>query len=59
MLLYAYGSYGNTIDPYFSTARLSLLDRGFVFAIAHIRGGQMLGRAWYEDGQDVQEEKYL
>ena len=51
LLLYAYGSYGNTIDPYFSTARLSLLDRGFVFAIAHIRGGQMLGRAWYEDGK--------
>jgi len=51
MLLYAYGSYGNTIDPYFSTVRLSLLDRGFIFAIAHIRGGEYLGRQWYEDGK--------
>ena len=50
-LLYAYGSYGYTIDPSFSSARLSLLDRGFVFAIAHIRGGQYLGRQWYEDGK--------
>ena len=51
LLLYAYGSYGSTIDPYFSTARLSLLDRGFIFAIAHIRGGEYLGRQWYEDGK--------
>ena len=51
LLLYAYGSYGSTIDPYFSTVRLSLLDRGFFFAIAHIRGGQYLGRQWYEDGK--------
>jgi oligopeptidase B len=51
LLLYAYGSYGSTIDPYFSTVRLSLLDRGFVFAIAHIRGGEYLGRQWYEDGK--------
>lgn len=51
LLLYAYGSYGSTIDPYFSTVRLSLLDRGFIFAIAHIRGGQYLGRQWYEDGK--------
>ena len=51
LLLYAYGSYGNTIDPYFSTVRMSLLDRGFIFAIAHIRGGQYLGRQWYEDGK--------
>ncbi len=50
-LLYAYGSYGSTIDPYFSSVRLSLLDRGFVYAIAHIRGGQMMGRQWYEDGK--------
>ena len=50
-LLYAYGSYGATIDSYFSSTRLSLLDRGFVFAIAHIRGGQYLGRTWYEDGK--------
>ena len=51
LLLYAYGSYGATIDPYFSTLRLSLLDRGFIFAIAHVRGGQYLGRQWYEDGK--------
>lgn len=51
LLLYAYGSYGSTIDPYFSSARLSLLDRGFIYAIAHIRGGEYLGRKWYEDGK--------
>ncbi|MEL6133448.1 MAG: S9 family peptidase, partial [Bacteroidota bacterium] len=51
LLLYAYGSYGATIDPYFSSARLSLLNRGFMFAIAHIRGGSTLGREWYEDGR--------
>jgi oligopeptidase B len=51
LLLYGYGSYGHTIDPYFSAARLSLLDRGFIFAIAHIRGSEMLGRQWYEDGK--------
>jgi oligopeptidase B len=50
-LIYGYGSYGNTIDPYFSSARLSLLDRGFVFAIAHIRGSQINGREWYESGK--------
>jgi oligopeptidase B len=51
LLLYAYGSYGTTIDPYFSSVRLSLLDRGFVYAIAHVRGGEYLGRAWYDDGK--------
>ena len=51
LLQYAYGSYGHTIDPSFSSNRLSLLDRGFVFAIAHIRGGEYLGRSWYEDGK--------
>ena len=51
LLLYAYGSYGHTIDPYFSTVRLSLLDRGFIYAIAHIRGSEYLGRQWYEDGK--------
>ena len=50
-LLYGYGSYGYTIDPSFSTVRLSLLDRGFVYAIAHIRGSQYMGRQWYEDGK--------
>jgi oligopeptidase B len=50
-LLYAYGSYGATMDAGFSSARLSLLNRGFVFAIAHIRGGQEMGRQWYEDGK--------
>lgn len=50
-LLYAYGSYGYSMDAYFSSSRLSLLDRGFVFAIAHIRGGEDLGRSWYEDGK--------
>ena len=50
-LLYGYGSYGITIDPSFSTVRLSLLDRGFVYAIAHIRGSQYMGRPWYENGK--------
>ncbi|MDR9457238.1 MAG: S9 family peptidase [Salegentibacter sp.] len=51
VLQYAYGSYGSTIDPYFSSVRLSLLDRGFIYAIAHIRGGEYLGRNWYEEGK--------
>lgn len=51
MLQYAYGSYGISIEATFSSARISLLDRGFAFAIAHIRGGQELGRHWYEDGK--------
>ncbi len=51
LLLYAYGSYGSTIDPYFSTIRLSLLDRGFIYAIAHVRGGEYLGRQWYDNGK--------
>ena len=51
VLLYAYGSYGHSIDAGFSSGRLSLLDRGFAFAIAHIRGGQEMGRQWYEDGK--------
>ena len=51
LLLYAYGSYGANTEPYFSSARLSLLDRGFIYAMAHVRGGQELGRQWYEDGK--------
>ena len=51
LLQYAYGSYGSTMDPYFSTVRLSLLNRGFIYAIAHVRGGEYLGREWYDDGR--------
>ncbi len=51
LLLYGYGSYGNSIEPTFSSNRISLLDRGFCYAIAHIRGGQEMGRYWYEDGK--------
>jgi len=51
LLQYAYGSYGASMDPYFSSTRLTLLDRGFIYAIAHIRGGEDLGRQWYENGK--------
>ncbi|WP_312444305.1 MULTISPECIES: S9 family peptidase [Stutzerimonas] len=51
LYLYGYGAYGHSLDPWFSHARLSLLDRGFVFAIAHVRGGGDLGEAWYRAGK--------
>ncbi|MFC1609480.1 S9 family peptidase [Myxococcota bacterium] len=53
LLLHGYGAYGASVDPMFWSARLSLLDRGFVFAIAHVRGGEELGRRWYEDGRQL------
>ncbi|MBT0812595.1 S9 family peptidase [Litoribacter ruber] len=56
LLQYAYGSYGYSTDPVFSSSRLSLLDRGFVFAISHIRGGQEMGRNWYETGKMLQKK---
>ncbi|MEJ1088793.1 S9 family peptidase [Microbacterium sp. Mu-80] len=51
--LYGYGSYEHSIDPGFSTMRLSMLDRGVVFAVAHVRGGGEMGRHWYEDGKEL------
>ena len=59
LLLYGYGSYGIPIDPWFSQTRVSLLDRGVVFAIAHIRGGGDLGRSWYEAGKMAKQGHHL
>lgn len=56
LLLYGYGSYGHTVDASFSNVRLSLLNRGFIYAIAHIRGGEYMGREWYEDGKMLQKK---
>jgi oligopeptidase B len=51
LLLHGYGAYGYCVDPIFSTSRLSLLDRGFVYAVAHVRGGSDMGNGWYEEGK--------
>ena len=56
VLLYGYGSYGHTVDASFSNVRLSILDRGFIYAIAHIRGGEYLGREWYEEGKMLEKK---
>jgi oligopeptidase B len=56
LLLYGYGSYGASMDAYFSYPRVSILDRGFVFAMAHIRGGQEMGRQWYENGKFLKKQ---
>jgi len=56
LLLYGYGSYGHTVDASFSSVRLSLLNRGFIYAIAHIRGGEYLGRDWYDEGKMLEKK---
>jgi oligopeptidase B len=58
LLQYSYGSYGHSTEASFGSSRLSLLDRGFVFAIAHIRGGQEMGREWYENGKMFKNEYF-
>ncbi len=59
VLLYGYGSYGYSMEANFRSYRLSLLDRGFVYAIAHIRGGEEMGRYWYEDGKLLKKKNYV
>ena len=56
LYLYVYGAYGHSIDPYFSSSRLSLMDRGFIYCIAHVRGGGEMGRKWYDDGKLLQKK---
>ena len=58
-LLYGYGSYEHSMDPFFTISRLSLLDRGMGFAIAHVRGGGEMGRRWYDDGKMLQQAQHL
>src|SRR2546430_9467899 len=59
LLLYAYGSYGATIEPTFNSNLLSLVDRRFIYAIAHIRGGPEMGRRWYDDGKRMDKKNTL
>ena len=59
LLLYGYGAYGISMEPTFRSSRLSLLDRGFIFAIAHVRGGEEFGRSWYEEGKLLKKKKYI
>ena len=59
LFLYGYGSYGHTVDPNFSKSELTLIDRGFVYAIAHVRGGSFLGYKWYEDGKMLSKNEYI
>ena len=56
--LYGYGAYGANVEPRFQSQRISLLDRGFVVALAHVRGGSEMGRAWYENGQGAAQAQH-
>jgi oligopeptidase B len=59
LILYGYGAYGDSYDPYFSSNRLSILDRGFIYAIAHVRGGGEMGRDWYDQGRLLNKKNSL